>query len=83
MSRFPAMLTDDAIRAELDAAGLEPRRPDQRMTSMGAGSDDLESGRAYLAATVTGGWAVPTWPSELGGRDAADCRLHLGDSTGQ
>jgi alkylation response protein AidB-like acyl-CoA dehydrogenase len=64
------MLTDDAIRAELDAAGLARRQPDQRMTTMGAGSDDLESGRAYLAACVGGGWALPTWPAEFGGRGA-------------
>ncbi len=63
--------TEDEIRAELDAAGVARRRPDQRMTSMGAGSDDLEPGRAYLAATVAGGWAVPTWPRAHGGRDAS------------
>ncbi len=40
------------------------------MSTMGAGSDDLETGRGYLAATVAGGWAVPTWPTEHGGRDA-------------
>ena len=37
---------------------------------MGAGSDDLDDGRAYLAATVDGGWHVPGWPAEHGGRGA-------------
>ena len=38
------------------------------MTILGAGSDDLEVGRAYLEALAGGGWAVPTWPVEYGGR---------------
>ena len=63
-------LTADDIRAGLD--GLLERRTDQtRLTSMGAGSDDLDDGRAYLAATVEGGWHVPTWPADHGGRDAS------------
>ncbi len=37
---------------------------------MGAGSDDLDDGRAYLASTVEGGWHVPNWPTEHGGRSA-------------
>ena len=41
----PQVPTEDEIRAELDAAGVARRRPDQRMTTMGAGSDDLEPGR--------------------------------------
>ncbi len=58
------------VRAALD--GLLERRTDQtRLTSMGAGSDDLDDGRAYLAATVGGGWHVPTWPADHGGRDAS------------
>jgi alkylation response protein AidB-like acyl-CoA dehydrogenase len=63
------MSTEAEIRTALSAV-LAPRRPDERMSTMGAGSDDLETGRAYLAATVDGGWAVPTWPKEHGGRDA-------------
>ena len=63
------MLSDDDIRAELDQV-LERRTAATRMTTMGAGSDDLESGRAHLAATVDGGWTVPTWPRAHGGRDA-------------
>ena len=38
---------------------------------MGAGSDDLDAGREYLANTVQGGWHVPTWPKEHGGQDAS------------
>ena len=64
------MLRPDDVRAALD--GLLERRTDQtRLTSMGAGSDDLDDGRAYLAATVEGGWHVPTWPADHGGRDAS------------
>jgi acyl-CoA dehydrogenase len=37
---------------------------------LGAGSDDLEGGRAYLRALAGGGWAVPAWPREYGGRGA-------------
>jgi alkylation response protein AidB-like acyl-CoA dehydrogenase len=36
-------------------------------TVLGAGTDDLEAGRAYLRALADGGWAVPTWPVEHGG----------------
>jgi len=34
---------------------------------MGAGSDDLESGRRYLAVLAEGGLSAPRWPEELGG----------------
>lgn len=65
-----AALAADDVRAALD--GLLERRTEQtRLTSMGAGSDDLDDGRAYLAATVDGGWHVPTWPAAHGGRDAS------------
>ena len=58
------------MRAAL-AAVLRERDPDAPVTVLGAGSDDLEAGRAYLAALVDGGWAVPTWPVEYGGRGAS------------
>ena len=65
-----AALTADDVRTALD--GLLERRTEQtRLTSMGAGSDDLEDGRDYLAATEKGGWHVPTWPAGHGGRDAS------------
>ena len=59
----------DDFRQALDEI-LEQRTPDTRLTTMGAGSDDLDEGRAYLAATVEGGWHMPTWPTEYGGRGA-------------
>jgi len=64
------VLSADDVRAALD--GVLERRTDQtRLTSMGAGSDDLDDGRAYLAATVGDGWHVPTWPADHGGRNAS------------
>jgi alkylation response protein AidB-like acyl-CoA dehydrogenase len=63
------VITEDEVRHALSQV-LEPRRAEDRMTTMGAGSDDLEPGRRYLASTVEGGWAVPAWPTEHGGRDA-------------
>jgi len=57
------------MRDEL-AERLRPRDDADRVTVLGAGSDDLEAGRAYLAALAEGGWAVPTWPRVYGGRDA-------------
>lgn len=35
---------------------------------MGAGSDDVDGPRAYLRALAPGGWIVPTWPADCGGR---------------
>ncbi len=54
------------VRAALDQR-LERRAPGERVVVLGAGSDDLEAGRAYLRALADGGWAVPTWPVEYGG----------------
>ncbi len=65
-----AVLEANDVREALDAL-LERRTDETRLTSMGAGSDDLDDGRAYLAATVDGGWHVPTWPVAHGGRDAS------------
>jgi alkylation response protein AidB-like acyl-CoA dehydrogenase len=67
--------------AELEGL-LERRRPDSRVSVLGAGSDDLEAGRAYLAKLAEGGWIVPTWPVEhgglgLSGADAAGVRSAL------
>ncbi len=63
-------LTEEQIRSALDSI-LERRNADTRLTTMGAGSDDLEAGRRYLANTVDDGWHVPTWPTEHGGRNAS------------
>ncbi len=62
-------LTIDQISAALDAL-LDRRDPSGTSTVLGAGSDDLEAGRRFLALMVDGGWMVPTWPSIHGGRDA-------------
>jgi len=62
-------VTDDEIRAEVRAvlSGLGTGR----VTRMGAGSDDIEAARGYLRALASGGWMVPSWPAEFGGRGAS------------
>jgi alkylation response protein AidB-like acyl-CoA dehydrogenase len=37
---------------------------------LGAGSDDLDAGRAFLTALAESGLAAPTWPVAYGGMDA-------------
>ncbi len=65
MSTDLAALVDDRL------SGLLPRRDgSERATTLGAGGYDIEAGRAYLAATVEDGLALPTWPQQYGGRDA-------------
>jgi alkylation response protein AidB-like acyl-CoA dehydrogenase len=63
------MMTEDEIRAEIGAAlsGLGP----VRSSRMGAGNDDIAVPRGYLRALAPGGWIVPSWPAEFGGRDAS------------
>ena len=58
------------IRRELEGR-LTVRREGRRVQVMGGGSDDLEEGRAFLRALADGGWAVPSWPVEHGGRGAS------------
>src|ERR1700683_3338373 len=63
----------EALRAEARAAFsdlLAARHAARPTAALGAGADALEPGRAYLEALAPGGWAVPTWPRALGGRDA-------------
>jgi len=62
-------MTEDEIRAEVGAvlAGLATGR----VSRMGAGSDDIEAARGYRRALAPGGWAVPSWPAEYGGRGAS------------
>jgi len=62
--------SSDEVRAAL-AAVLRPRDADAPVTVLGAGSDDLEAGRAWLSSLADGGWAVSTWPAEYGGRGAS------------
>ena len=63
------MTTEQDVRQALDAL-LERRTAETRLTTMGAGSDDLDDGRAYLASTAEEGWHLPSWPTEYGGRGA-------------
>ena len=67
------MTARDDFRADVRAAlevRLTSRRAGDAFTVLGAGSDDLEAGRAFLQALADGGWAVPTWPVEYGGLGA-------------
>jgi alkylation response protein AidB-like acyl-CoA dehydrogenase len=64
------------VRAALDAR-LTPRHTGDAFTVLGAGSDDLDAGRAYLRALADGGWAVPTWPEEYGGLGATPARAAI------
>jgi alkylation response protein AidB-like acyl-CoA dehydrogenase len=58
------------VRAALSSV-LEPRRAEGGFSFLGAGQDDLDAGRALLRTLAEGGWAVPTWPREWGGRGAS------------
>ena len=64
-----AALNEEYIRKALSEF-LEVRTPQTRLTTMGAGSDDLEGGKSYLHSTAKHGWHVPSWPTQFGGRDA-------------
>jgi len=57
----------DSLATRLHAAA-----PSDHIQIMGAGSDDLESGRMFLATLAEGGMAVPRWPQRLGGMGASD-----------
>ena len=59
-----------ALRGELDRV-LTPRRDDAPLVVLGGGNDDLEPGRAYLAALAPSGWIAATWPVAYGGRALA------------
>ena len=52
------------------AARLRPKPPGAAFSVMGAGQDNLDEGRRYLAVLADGGYAVPTWPVEHGGMAA-------------
>jgi alkylation response protein AidB-like acyl-CoA dehydrogenase len=58
-----------SVRNGLSAL-LKPREEGSAFSLMGAGTDDLESGRQFLAALADAGYAVPTWPVEYGGMAA-------------
>ncbi len=65
-----------SVRAEL-AARLAPRRDDRPMSVLGAGNDDLDSGRRYLAALAGSGLAAPSWPREYGGLGATPAEVAI------
>jgi alkylation response protein AidB-like acyl-CoA dehydrogenase len=61
-----AKATEEEIRAMIGAALSSLGTV--RTSRMGAGNDDIEAPRRYLRALSDGGWAVPSWPAEHGGR---------------
>jgi len=64
----------EQVRATL-AARLAPRRAEAHTSVLGAGSDDLDTGRAYLRALAGTGLAVPMWPGEYGGIGASPAEV--------
>jgi alkylation response protein AidB-like acyl-CoA dehydrogenase len=73
----------EAFRHEIRA--LIATRLGRRSTSsgslqvLGAGIDDLEAGRRYLAVLAEVGLSTPGWPEEYGGRGASGWRLAVID----
>ena len=61
----------------LVAAHLRPKDGDGAGSILGAGSDDIESGRTWLAVASADGLTVPSWPREYGGRDADESEAAL------
>jgi len=49
---------------------LQARQASHQLQIMGAGSDDLETGRRFLQTLAEGGMSVPRWPRHLGGLGA-------------
>jgi alkylation response protein AidB-like acyl-CoA dehydrogenase len=70
---FPDMAAEDfrhTVRSLL-AGRLPPRAPGAHVVVMGAGSDDLESGRSYIATLADLRMSAPRWPREHGGFGAS------------
>jgi len=68
------MVDEQAFRSDVRAVlseRLRPKSGEAGFSFLGAGQDDLEKGRELLAALADGGWGVPTWPAEWGGRGAS------------
>ena len=64
------------VTARLDH--LLPRRGATSSAAvLGAGSDDFESGRRYLAQLAGDGFAVPTWPVAHGGMGLSQARADV------
>jgi alkylation response protein AidB-like acyl-CoA dehydrogenase len=68
---FPAW-----VRSELSTR-LAARPADRPVSVLGAGNDDLEAGRRYLAALAGTGLAVPAWPREYGGLGATPAEVAI------
>jgi acyl-CoA dehydrogenase len=64
------------VRSELSSR-LAPRRGEARTSVLGAGSDDLDAGRRYLAALAGSGLAVPSWPRDYGGLGASSPQVAI------
>jgi alkylation response protein AidB-like acyl-CoA dehydrogenase len=64
------------VRAFLDGR-LAVKAPDEALVIMGAGSDDVETGRAFLATLAEAGLATPGWPARFGGLDATPEQLGI------
>jgi alkylation response protein AidB-like acyl-CoA dehydrogenase len=60
----------ESVRSLL-AGRLAPRKPGSPVVVMGAGSDDLETGRRYLATLAEVRLSAPRWPREYGGFGAS------------
>jgi alkylation response protein AidB-like acyl-CoA dehydrogenase len=65
----PDMSADEfRYAARIYLASILGERTGQTAVSLlGAGSDDLEVPRRFLARLARDGWSAPTWPSSLGG----------------
>ena len=63
----PTKTDRGAVRAALAERLVARTGAEPAGTVLGAGTDDLDAGRAYLRALADGGWAVPSWPVEHGG----------------
>jgi alkylation response protein AidB-like acyl-CoA dehydrogenase len=56
---------------------LTARAPDEALVIMGAGSDEVETGREFLATLAEAGLATPGWPERFGGLDATPGQLSI------
>jgi alkylation response protein AidB-like acyl-CoA dehydrogenase len=56
-----------AVVQEALAVRLQPKPEGAAFSIMGAGRDDLEEGKRFLAVLADGAYAVPSWPVEYGG----------------
>ena len=63
------MIDADELRG-IVAQHLPRRDPDAPRSVLGAGSDDIESGRAWLAFAADHAIVTAGWPEEYGGRGA-------------